>query len=259
MKYPKESLIQGIIFIVGLNPYHDQRKKNFGKIISIPGIILSFFHIFLFGWSFVIDSKRNAVLSNSTTQILVTSLFLKKLLNLIVPIIIILERLWNRTKWDTLWVTIKVFDEYLKVLHFKDQNLKNQKYKFTNKINKANFWFGMFVVIVESINALLAIVYYKVLAPKEMAKWEVLYFYHFGYVIFMGCVMNICARIYSLWVRMDCFVEVLEGICREKWSVNIETNDLRMKMLKEYIERNKKEMEERSFNEAFERKCWWLS
>lgn len=105
------------------------------------------------------------------------------------------------------WAKWEQFDKYLS-----NQKDSFKETTFPAKENKASFRCVCFLVIIVIYNITTAVLYYNILSPNEVVMWETIYFYHFGYLIFMAATFNITIRLYGFGVRIEIFIGILNGI-----------------------------------------------
>lgn len=223
MIYPKQSLIKGLLFLLGMSPFYEQPRMRWHDKVKVLGLLLSVFHVTMTIYAFRREQQRVGYLSSNPNNIIQGTVLTKRLLTLLVPLGSIGARFCYIRTLERFWEKIFVLDKWLRSVQEpeKDSWRKN----FEEKQKRAHFLAGLFVIVVETFCLVDSYLHYIHLPAKQKMGVGALYFFHFAATVFIAAALNIVVEIYCLCLRLDLFCAFVDGIWEEMFKMRGEVKE----------------------------------
>ena len=240
MTYPKRNLINGLLFVLGLSPFHEPPQFHWRQKVRPLGFLLSLVHLGMTIFTYVRETQRAGYLKTNPNNIIQGTVVIKRLLAVLTPIGLISARFCYLKTLELFWEKLRILDRFLKDIQRERESSWEESYE--KKVNKSNFLAGSYAISIEGLNLLFSFLYYYVAHSKETPLFVTIYFYHFATTIYSTAAMDIYSRVNALGVRVDLFAEFVENISREILDLNgkkeEEVRVRRRRMLEEFSGKN---------------------
>lgn len=210
MNYPKKNLIQGVLLLLGLYPLQEKQQLRWQDKVNVLGTLLSIYHCCMTMYMYKLEMGQKGVLSSSPNNIIHSTVVLRRLLAVTVPILSIVSRFCNIRSLQSFWEKVQVFDAFLL------SSVQKEKFNQTEqRIRRVNFFAGLYVVAVECFNISCFGLYYLLVSAAASPALFKIYFFDYASTVYSCGAMYIFSRIYGLTLRLECLCGFVEEIWDE--------------------------------------------
>lgn len=217
MNYPKNNLIQGVLFLLGLYPLQEKQQLRWQDKVNVLGTLLSIYHCCITIYMYKVEIGQKGVLSSSPNNIIHSTVLLRRLLAVTIPILSIVSRFCNIRSLEIFWEKVQVFDRFLWSSVQKEKFLRTEQ-----RIRRVNFFAGLFVIAVECFNISCFGLYYLLVSAVNSPALFKIYFFDYASTVYSCGAMYIFSRIYGLTLRLECLCGFVEEIWDEIRASNSE-------------------------------------
>lgn len=202
--WSKMDLLNVVMTLLGTHPVCDQLRNPTGTRFFIPGVLFNILHFCAQLYTDYLQSLHLKEIRGAYNNIMYSMVFLKRVVDILWPLIITTGVIVQFPASDTLSRQLKKFDEYLN---------DNKTYVDISKLHKQQKKFSFYVilsVLCSMIVCSLSIYYYNMLF--DSFGYHELYVALVYYSNFILVTMKVCRYLNGICIRLDMFKMVLSDI-----------------------------------------------
>lgn len=197
-------LVNVVMTLLGTHPVHDQLRNPTGTRFFIPGVLLTILHFGAQLYTDYLQSQHLKVVREAYNDIMYAMVFLKRVVDILLPLIITIGVTVQFPASDTLSRELEKFDAYLK---------DHKTYVDFSKLHKQQKKFSICVILsvmCSMIGCSLSIYYYnKLLGSFGYHELYVAIVYYSNFIL---VTMKVCRYLNGICIRLDMFKVVLSDI-----------------------------------------------